>query len=150
MPDLTIHVPPAHAGAVRDGLLHRYAGVAEALHRAAGDHAGSHDHLDSLDGHRLELGDLEAALDQLGWEYAEPAEAVVLTAHPEVLSDATHAALDDAIEVLTAAAHAYWRGTLEPGDARAALDLVVARFALFDRVQRGDDGDWITVSRSRP
>lgn len=137
MAELTIRIPREHVGAVRDALLHHYASVSEAVHHVAGDLASTHDGLEMLVGHQRELVDLEDALNQLGWSYGEPDDAISLTAHPEVLSDATHAALDDAIEALEAAMGAYWHGDLSPAEAGTAIGVLLARFELFDKVQRG-------------
>jgi hypothetical protein len=140
MADLTIRVPSEHLESVRDGLLHHYAGIADALHHAAGDHVDSHDHEETLRGHRRELADLEDALDQVGWRYEDVATGgVEITAHPEVLSDVLHHAVLDALDAFGEACSGYWRGRIGPAQARAALATLVDRFRLFGAVQSGEE-----------
>jgi hypothetical protein len=120
MADLTIRVPSDHVDAVRDGLLHIYSGVAEALHRAAGEHAATRAAPDSVRGYQVELRDLEDAIDQVGWEYL-PSGAVELTTHPELLSDVLHAALEEAGERFDEVRERYWRGQAPVADVETAL-----------------------------
>jgi hypothetical protein len=88
MADLTIRVPPEHGELLAAEFLRRYATLAHKLHAAAARQASSGDALDDLLGTRVELLDLDDALDQLGWGAAPPGGALELTAHPEVLADA--------------------------------------------------------------
>lgn len=132
MADLTIRVPSQHVDAVRDGLLHLYSGVAEALHRAAGDHVQTHAAQDPLRGCQVELRDLEDALEQVGWDYDPHPAGLELTAHPEVLSDVLHAALADATERFEAASARYWRGHGTAGEAEAALADLRSLLALLE------------------
>lgn len=139
MADLTIRVPSDHVDTVRDGLLHIYSGVAEALHHAAGDHAAARGTPEAVRGYQVELRDLEDALEQVGWEYLPVEQAVELTAHPELLSDVLHAALEEAGERFDAARQRYWRGQAaadEPEGALAAMRtlLDLLEEALGDRV----------------
>jgi hypothetical protein len=138
MADLTIRVPSEHVDAVRDSLLHMYSGLAEQLHRTAGEHAATHDADDPLRGYRTELEDVAAALEQVGWSYVPAVQAVELTAHPETLSDALHGALLDAVEAFVAACRQYWHGRTLPQEAHDTLSALQVRFTLFDRVQQGD------------
>lgn len=121
MADLTIRVPSDHVDAVRDGLLHIYSGVAEALHRAAGEHAATRAAPDAVRGYQVELRDLEDAIDQVGWEYLPVHGPVELTAHPELLSDVLHAALEEAGERFDDARERYWRGQAPVGNVEAAF-----------------------------
>ena len=140
MADLTIRVPSEHLEAVRDGLLHHYAGIADALHHAAGNHVESHEHEETLRGHRRELADLEDVLDQVGWRYDDAgASAVDVIAHPELLSDVLHHAVLDAVDAFATACSGYWRGGVAPPEARAALATLAERFRLFDAVQSGEE-----------
>ena len=136
MADLTIRVPSEHVDAVRDSLLRLYSGVAEALHRAAAGHAAGHDGAEAVRGHRMELADLEDALEQLGWSYDATGPRDV-AAHPEVLSDALHGAVIDAAERFASACTDLWRARDDGAAARAALQRLEAAFALFERVQGG-------------
>jgi hypothetical protein len=134
MADLTIRVPNDHVDAVRAALLHAYGAVADAVHHEVARHVVGGDAAGALQGLRRELVDLEDALEQLGWTVGDATGPVELRAHPEVLSDALHGALRDAIEAFAGACEAYWRG---PGDsARPALERLVARYELFEAVQR--------------
>jgi hypothetical protein len=121
MADLTIRVPSDHVDAVRDGLLHIYSGVAEALHRAAGDHAATRAAPEALRGYPVVLRDLADALDQIGWDYLPAHGSVELTAHPELVSDVLHAALEDAGERFDGVRERYWRGQARADEADAAL-----------------------------
>jgi hypothetical protein len=121
MADLTIRVPSDHVDAVRDGLLHIYSGVAEALHRAAGEHAATRGTPEALRGYQVELRDLEDALDQVGWDYLPAQDPLELTAHPELLSDVLHAALEEAGERFDGARERYWRGQAAAAEPEAAL-----------------------------
>jgi hypothetical protein len=121
MADLTIRVPSDHVDAVRDGLLHIYSGVAEALHRAAGDHAATRGAPEALRGYQVELRDVEEALDQLGWDYLPATGPVELSTHPALLTDVLHAALEEAGERFDAARERYWRGQAAVTDVESAL-----------------------------
>ncbi len=138
MADLTIRIPPQHIDAVRDGLLHRLSAVADALHHAAGELAVRTHGEDDVRAHRVELADLEAALEQIGWDYESTDDAVELTAHPEVLSDALRQATTDALDALGRLV-ATTAGT--DADAAAARELLTAaheRLELFVEVYWGD------------
>lgn len=134
MADLTITVPPQHIDAVRDALLHMYAVVAEALHCAAGDHAVGRAAEESLTGHRVELADLDAALEQIGWSYEPVGQPVELTAHPEVLSDVFRQTTVVATEAFERAVDSAARAGRDASEARAALEVLIGRFTLFDQV----------------
>jgi hypothetical protein len=110
MADLTIRVPPEHVDLLADELLRRYARLLGELHAAASRHAGARDALPELLGLRVELLDLDDALEQLGWGGSPPGAPLELTAHPEVLADAVTGAL-------AAAAARVARERAEPGSA---------------------------------
>jgi hypothetical protein len=140
MAHLTIRVPSQHADRVRDSLLHAYGALAEALHQ---DSTGLPDPAaaEAMHGHRVELLDLDEALEQIGWTPADaPPELVELAAHPEVLSDAVHGALAGAVEALAMACERYWRGLADGDAAAAALEDVATLFALLREVQEGVAG----------
>jgi hypothetical protein len=136
---LTIPIPPEHVDAVRTSVLHAYTVTAEALHEAVNRRLESGDAIDAVAGLRVELSDLDDVLDQLGLAPGAPGEALELTAHPEVLSDAVHGALDDGIERLRTACSRLWRGTGATADARAALAAVDERLSLLVAVQDGEE-----------
>jgi hypothetical protein len=133
MADLTIRVPSDHVDAVRDGLLHIYSGVAEALHRAAGDHAATRAATEALRGYQVELRDLEDALEQVGWEYLPADAPVELTAHPELLSDVLHAALEEAGERFEGARERYWRGQAQVTEVESALAAMRTLLSLLEQ-----------------
>lgn len=133
MADLTIRVPSDHVDAVRDGLLHIYSGVAEALHRAAGDHAATRGAPEALRGYQVELRDLEDALDQVGWDYFPATEPMEVTAHPELLSDVLHAALEEAGERFDQVRQRYWRGQTGAGEAELALAAMGTLLGLLEQ-----------------
>lgn len=87
MAHLTIHVPEEHVDDLRRELVRAHAERVEALRRALAAYADSHDRLDRLEGLTVEIGDLHAAIEQLGWS-PRPRSAAAVTAHPEVLADA--------------------------------------------------------------
>jgi hypothetical protein len=91
MAHLTIIVPGEHVDALRRELLRAHAERGAALRRALGDYLESHERLDEVEGALVEVADLHAALEQLGWT-AGVARDTALTAHPEVLADALAAA----------------------------------------------------------
>lgn len=134
MADLTIRVPSDHVDAVRDGLLHIYSGVAEALHRAAGDHAATRAATEPLRGYQVELRDLEDALEQVGWEYMPAAAPVDLTAHPELLADVLHSALEEAGERFDGARERYWRGQAGAAEPESALGAMRTLLSLLEEV----------------
>jgi hypothetical protein len=89
MADLTIRVPSELVDLVADELLQRYAVLAGTLHAAAVRYAATREALDALRGARVELFDVDDAVEQLHWGLGAPGTAAVeLTAHPEVLADA--------------------------------------------------------------
>jgi hypothetical protein len=134
MADLTIRVPSDHVDAVRDGLLHIYSGVAEALHRAAGEHAATRAANEALRGYQVELRDLEDALEQVGWDYLPTTEPMELTAHPELLSDVLHAALEEAGERFDTVRQRYWRGQVGAGEAELSLAAMATLLSLLEQV----------------
>jgi hypothetical protein len=140
MAHLTIPIPPEHVDAVRTSVLHSYTVTAEALHAAVNrrlEAADAPEAVDAIAGLRVELSDLDDVLDQLGLAPGTPGEPVALTAHPEVLSDAVHGALDDGIERLRTACTRLWRGSGAAADARIALAAVGERLELLVAVQDG-------------
>jgi hypothetical protein len=138
MAHLTIPIPPEHVDAVRTSVLHAYTVTAEALHEAVNRRLETGDAVDAVAGLRVEISDLDDVLDQLGLAPGAPGEPLELTAHPEVLSDAVHGALEDGIERLRTACRRLWRGTGAAADARAALTAVDERLALLVAVQDGE------------
>jgi len=92
MAHLTIIVPREHVAALRQELLRAHAERAAALRRALDHYLETHDRLDDVEGALIELADLGAAIDQLGWTAEPRPRGVRLTAHPEVLADAAASA----------------------------------------------------------
>jgi hypothetical protein len=137
MAHLTISVPPQHVDALRDSVLHAYTATAEALHEAVNRQLDTGEAVDDVLGLRIELNDLDDLLEQLGLARGAPCGALELIAHPEVLSDAAHGALDDAIEQVRAISTAYWRGDGSAADARAALATAGERLDLLAAIQDG-------------
>jgi hypothetical protein len=82
--------------------------------------------------------DLDELLEQLGVARAAPAGPLEVTAHPEVLADAMHGALVDAIERVGAACAELWRGSGAAREARDALTTVAERLDLLVTVQDGE------------
>jgi hypothetical protein len=139
MAHLTIPIPPEHVDAVRTSVLHAYTVTAEALHEAVNRRLETGEAVEAVAGLRVELSDLDDVLDQLGLAPGSAGAPLELTAHPEVLSDAVHGALDDGIERLRAACGRLWRGTGTAADARAALGAVQERLGLLVAVQDGEE-----------
>ena len=89
MADLTIRVPSELVDPIADQLLQRYAALAAELHAAATRYASTREALDALRGARVELFDVDDAVEQLHWGLGSPGPVPVeLCAHPEVLADA--------------------------------------------------------------
>jgi hypothetical protein len=124
MADLTIRVPPEHVDLLAGELLRRYAVLAGQLHAAARRQAGGGDALDALLGARVELLDLDDALEQLGWGGGPPGAALELTAHPEVLADAVTGALVAAAERVARERAAATAGTDPAVELRALESLL--------------------------
>jgi hypothetical protein len=94
MADLTIRVPSELVDPIADQLLQRYATLAGALHAAAVRYASARAALDALRGARVELFDVDDAVEQLHWGLGSAGTAPVeVSAHPEVLADAVAAAV---------------------------------------------------------
>ena len=138
MAHLTIRVPAAHVEAVRDSVLHAYTATAEALHEAVNRQLEAGEAMDDVLGLRVELADLDEALEQLGLASVPAGDTVEITAHPEVLSDAVHGALTDGIEQLRSACADLWRGSGTADAARYALTTVAERLELLVSIQDGD------------
>jgi hypothetical protein len=128
MAELTIRIPRAHVAAVRTSLLHVRAGLADAI--ATADVGG-----EGMGGLLVELRDAEHALGQLVGDAGAGEEPVALAAHPELLSDALHGALADAIEAFERACAADWRGTAGEPAPGEALQRLLGLFTLFEDVQ---------------
>ena len=128
MADLTIRVDAAHVPALRAGIMQAIGVAARGLAVSAEAQASDREAAADVDGHRRELADLEDAFEQLRSEDAEVRAAVLLTGHPEVLSDAVHAALRTAIRLLLDDAERYWHGAGDraavAGRLRAVAELV--------------------------
>ena len=105
MAHLTIIVPEEHVDALRRKLLRAHAERAAALRRALDRYLATRERLDDVEGALVELADLHAALEQVGWAPGAASGDVVVTAHPEVLADAAAAAAAAAEAAGVAAAH---------------------------------------------
>jgi hypothetical protein len=94
MADLTIRVPSELVDPIADELLQRYATLAGTLHAAAARYASTREALDALRGARVELFDVDDAVEQLHWGLGSAGPLPIeVSAHPEVLADALAGAL---------------------------------------------------------
>jgi hypothetical protein len=102
MADLTIRVPSDLVDHVAEELLQRYASLTGTLHRATTAYAATRQGLDDLRGARVELFDVDDALEQLHWATGWPGPGPFeLCAHPEVLADAVAGAAARAADRVT-------------------------------------------------
>jgi len=102
MAQVTLQVPAAVVGPLRETVARLYEATAEALRfslRKRGDEGG----FDEVHGYRARLGQLEALLDELGWPSEGQPRAVELRAPADLLRDAVYGALLDAGERLASA-----------------------------------------------
>lgn len=131
MAEVSIEVPAALVGPIRETVLLLYQATAESLHlalRARSERSGP---LTEVGLHRARLARIEELLGQLGWRSAATSGPVELTGPRELLRDALYGALIDAGERLATASNRCWRGELPLEDVRAAAEEVLALDALL-------------------
>jgi hypothetical protein len=141
MAHVSVDVPAALVGPLRDTLVLLYHATAESLHlalRAFAEHRAS---VDEVHQHRARLAQLDGLLAQVGWPPATPAESadLVVRGPADILHDAAYGALIDAGERLAAACGRGWRGEAEPESVRALAREVIELDALLRRVDAGLD-----------
>jgi hypothetical protein len=126
---MALEIPGALVPCVRETVLLQYRAAAEALHLALG---AGREPLGEVRPARERLGQLDALLDQLGWQ-GEPAPPALEVAGPrDMLRDALHGSLIDAGERLAIACEGTWRGEASADSVRAAAAEVIA----LDRLLR--------------
>jgi hypothetical protein len=133
MAHVSMEVPAALVGPVRESAQLLYQATAESLHLALRSHSAGLESLEEVHEHRARLGQLDALLTQLGWSGAPELQVRALTAPAEVLHDAVHGALIDAAERLAGASARARRG--EP--ATASLRRTAREVIGLDRLLRG-------------
>jgi Arc/MetJ-type ribon-helix-helix transcriptional regulator len=138
MERVSVEVPAALVGAVRDTVVLLYASTVEALHFALRSHLEGEPR-DEAERCRARLAELDGLLAGLGWwgEAASEARAgdVGLTAPRDVLHDALYGSLIEAGERLAAACGEGGRDGTRPDRVRAAAMEVIALDGLLEEVR---------------
>ena len=143
MERVSVEVPAALVGAVRDTVVLLYDSTVEALHFALRSHLDGGEPRDEAKSCRARLAELDGLLIGLGWwgdaALAGRAGGVGLTAGREVLHDALYGSLIEAGERLAAACGEGWRDGVCPDPVRGAAMEVIALDGLLAelRSQRG-------------
>jgi hypothetical protein len=135
MAQVSVEVPAALVGAVRESVLLLYVATAEALHLGLRAHAEERASLAGVRLHRARLAALGGLLDALGWDEAEPAGTVALSGPADVLHDALYGALIDAGERLAIACERSWRGELALERVEEAGREVIALDGLLQHIR---------------
>jgi len=135
MAQVSVEVPAALVGAVRESVLLLYDATAEALHLGLRAQAEQRATLGDVRLHRSRLGELGRLLDALGWGEAEPPAAVALSGPADVLHDALYGAMIDAGERLAIACERCWRGELPLERVEAAGREVLALDGLLQHIR---------------
>jgi hypothetical protein len=134
MAQVTLLVPGALVGTLRETGVLLYEATAEALHLSlrARSEGGS---FGEVRAHRARLGELEAVLHALGWTAEGRLRDVELHAPSELLHDIVYGALLDAGERLSVACESGWRGEVGTDVVRAIARQVIS----LDRLLHGID-----------
>ncbi|MGH2823868.1 MAG: hypothetical protein ACRDLY_12780 [Thermoleophilaceae bacterium] len=103
-------MPAVQAAGIADALLHLYQAKAESLHQRAGELIRAEVSPEALRGARDDLGAVDRAIDQLGWDRRGPDRPVEVTAERAVLREGVVAAIDEAGDRLSAHCTALLRG----------------------------------------
>ncbi len=143
MERVSVEVPAALVGAIRETVVLLYDSTVEALHFALRSHLDRGEPRDEAERCRARLAELDRLLAELGWwgdaERQGRAGGIGLTAHRDVLHDALYGSLVEAGERLAAACGAGCRDGACPDRVRAAAMDVIALDGLLAevRAQRG-------------
>jgi hypothetical protein len=103
-------VPAEHTAGLVDSLLHLYQAKAESLHQRANDLIRGESSAEAVRVTRDELGSLDRAIEQLGWEPRGSDAPVEVTAERSVLREAVLVAIDEAGDQLSEHCTALLRG----------------------------------------
>jgi hypothetical protein len=103
-------VPADHAAGLVDSLLHLYQAKAESLHQRANELIRGEASAQQLRAARDELGSLDQAMEQLGWDPRRPDRPVDVTAERSVLREAVLVAIDETGDRLSEHCTALLRG----------------------------------------
>jgi hypothetical protein len=137
---VTVEVPAALVGPLRETLILLYQATAEALHFALRAHGEHGRRLSEVHDHRARLAQLDRLLERLGWSGRGTQGPIELTATWDVLHDALYGALIDAGERLATACSRSYRDEAEWEKVRAAAEEVRALDHLLRAVREQGRG----------
>jgi hypothetical protein len=137
---VTVEVPAALVGPLRETLILLYQATAEALHFSLREHGERGRRLPEVHDHRARLAQLDALLERLGWTARGGQGPIELRASRDVLHDALYGALIDAGERLATACSRSYRDDAEWQSVRAAAEGVLALDRLLRTVREQGRG----------
>jgi hypothetical protein len=137
---VTVEVPAALAGLLRETLILLYQATTEALHFTLREHGKRGGRLPEVHDARARLAELDGLLEQLGWSARCGQGPIELTATRDVLHDALYGALIDAGERLATACSRSYRDDAEWESVRAAAEEVLALDGLLRTVREQGRG----------
>jgi hypothetical protein len=137
---VTVEVPAALVGPLRETVILLYQATAEALHFALRAHGERDRRLSEVHNHRTRLAQLDELLERVGWSAQGRQGPIELTATRDVLHDALYGALIDAGERLATACSRSWRDETEWESVRAAAEEVLALDRLLRTVREQGRG----------
>lgn len=131
----TVTVAPEHVDALLDTLLALYDVRLEELRRATLEHLAERRSAEALLDELARLVEVEALIEQVGWDFGGRTRSVDLAGPAGVVREAVLETLVEAVEQLAAAVERYEEGRTELPALMRALRAVQGWYARFEELE---------------